>query len=38
MDVFKDDLLIYGDGTLNINSNYDGIVSTDDLVVKSRYI
>lgn len=31
----KDDLLIYGDGTLNIKSNYDGIASKDDLIIKS---
>ena len=32
----KDDLILFGDGTLNINANYkDGIASKDDLVIKS---
>ena len=32
----KDDLIIYGDGVLNIKANYqDGIVSKDDLVIES---
>lgn len=32
----KDDLIIYGDGTLNVNANYgDGIVSKDDLEIHS---
>ncbi len=32
----KDDLVISGDGVLNIKANYqDGIVSTDDLIIKS---
>ena len=32
----KDDLIIYGEGTLNINANNeDGIVSKDDLVIES---
>ncbi len=32
----KDDLIIFGDGTLNLTSNYaDGIVSKDDLVIKN---
>ena len=32
----KDDLIIYGEGILNINGNYlDGIVSKDDLVIES---
>ncbi|MDD3392217.1 MAG: carbohydrate-binding domain-containing protein [Bacilli bacterium] len=32
----KDDLILLGTGTLNINANYkDGIVSKDDLVIKS---
>ena len=30
----KDDLIFYGDGTLNVNANYnDGIVSKDDLLI-----
>lgn len=32
----KDDLILFGDGTLNISANYkDGIASKDDLVIKS---
>ena len=32
----KDDLIIFGDGTLNINANYnDAIASSDDLIIKS---
>lgn len=31
----KDDLVFLGDGSLNINSNYEGIVSNDNLVIKS---
>ena len=31
----KDDLVFSGDGSLNINSNYEGIVSNDNLVIKS---
>ncbi len=32
----KDDLILFGSGTLNVNANYqDGIVSKDDLVIKS---
>jgi hypothetical protein len=35
----KDDLIIDGDGTLNVKANYeDGIVSKDDLVIKSGNI
>lgn len=31
----KDDLIFSGDGSLNINSNYDGIVSKDKIIIKS---
>ena len=35
----KDDLIFYGDGTINVNANYnDGIVSKDDLLIYSGTI